>query len=174
MWMPLARSMMSSRRLEGRSPGKIEWDELWASLFFLENRSDCGSLESYQICKLKFNMAQYYSIVINLAVTQRIPLCRKISSCIMLDPQGAGADHRWSQVGIAAPLALELLRALKIKEEDLEVKLTAVTAFWTETKFGIHTLVSIWGSIFLRILHCACLTVFVCVCFEMHFEVMDC
>lgn len=32
------------------------------------------------------------------------------------------------KVGIAAPLALELLRALKIKEEDLEVKLTAVTA----------------------------------------------
>lgn len=92
----------------------------------------------------------------------------------MLDPQGAGADHRWSQVGIAAPLALELLRALKIKEEDLEVTLTAVTAFWTETKFGIHTLVSIWGSIFLRILHCACLTAIVCVCFEMQFEVMDC
>lgn len=32
------------------------------------------------------------------------------------------------KVGIAAPLALELLRALKIKEEDLEVTLTAVTA----------------------------------------------
>ena len=53
----------------------------------------------------------------------------------MLDPQGALTIA--DQVGIAAPVALELFRALKIKEEDLEVTLTAVTAFWTEADFSI-------------------------------------